>query len=110
MIACSNHFTKTRVFSMPIDQKTIAKIALLARLKIPDEEQRQVAGELSKILDWVAQLDEVDIAGIEPLANVNDEALRWRADSVTDGGAAADILANAPAKTAGFFTVPKVIE
>ena len=47
---------------MPIDQKTVAKIAQLARLKIPEDEQKQVAGELSKIFDWVTQLDEVDIA------------------------------------------------
>ncbi len=95
---------------MSIDQKIVAKIAHLARLKIPDEEQKQVAGQLNKILDWVAQLDEVDVNGIEPLANVNDEALRRRDDIVTDGGRAADILANAPARTADFFTVPKVIE
>ncbi len=95
---------------MSIDQKTVAKIAHLARLKIPEAEQRQVAGELSKILDWVAQLNEVDVAGIEPLTGGNDTALRWREDVVNDGGKADDILANAPAKTAGFFTVPKVIE
>ena len=95
---------------MTIDQKTVAKIANLARLKIPAEEQIGVAGELSKILDWVAQLNEVDVAGVEPLASVNDTALRARADVVNDGGRAEDILANAPAKTADFFTVPKVVE
>jgi aspartyl-tRNA(Asn)/glutamyl-tRNA(Gln) amidotransferase subunit C len=95
---------------MSIDQKTVAKIAHLARLKIPEAEQQQVAGELSKILDWVAQLNEVDVADIEPLTGGNDTALRWREDMVNDGGKVEDILANAPAKTAGFFTVPKVIE
>lgn len=93
-----------------IDQKTVAKIAHLARLKIPEEEQCQVAGELGKILDWIAQLDEVNVTGIEPLSSVNDASLRLREDVVTDGGKSADILANAPAKTADFFTVPKVIE
>jgi aspartyl-tRNA(Asn)/glutamyl-tRNA(Gln) amidotransferase subunit C len=95
---------------MTIDQKTVVRIAHLARLKIPDDEQSYVAGELSKILDWVAQLNEVDVAGIEPLANVHDMALRRREDIVTDGGKTADILANAPARTADFFTVPKVVE
>ncbi len=95
---------------MSIDQTTVARIAHLARLKVPLEEQQQVAGELSKILDWVAQLNEVDVTGIEPLTNVNDMALRLRDDVVTDGGKAEDILANAPSKTADFFTVPKVIE
>jgi aspartyl-tRNA(Asn)/glutamyl-tRNA(Gln) amidotransferase subunit C len=95
---------------MSIDQKTVARIAHLARIKMPEEEQASLAGELSKILDWVAQLDEVKTDGVEPLASVNDESLRAREDVVNDGGKPADILANAPAKTADFFTVPKVIE
>jgi len=92
---------------MIIDQKTVAKIA---RLKIPEEEQISVAGELNKIIGWVAQLDEVDVTGVEPMASVNDASLRTRPDVVTDGGRPEDILANAPAKTADFFTVPKVVE
>jgi aspartyl-tRNA(Asn)/glutamyl-tRNA(Gln) amidotransferase subunit C len=95
---------------MTIDQKTVAKIAHLARLKIPEEDQLPLAGELNKIIAWVEQLNEVDVAGIEPLASVNDRALRWREDVITDGGKPEDILANAPAKTADFFTVPKVVE
>ncbi len=93
-----------------IDQKTVAKIANLARLKIPAEEQISVAGELNQILAWVAQLKEVNVEGVEPLSSVNDKSLRTRPDIVTDGGKPADILANAPAKTADFFTVPKVVE
>ena len=95
---------------MTIDQKTVAKIAHLARLKIPEAEQISVAGELSKILDWVAQLNEVNVEGVEPLSSVNDTNLRLRADIVNDGNKVEDILANAPAKTADFFTVPKVVE
>jgi aspartyl-tRNA(Asn)/glutamyl-tRNA(Gln) amidotransferase subunit C len=95
---------------MSIDPKTVARIASLSRLKIPAEEQAQVAGELSKILEWVAQLDEVNVEGVEPLTGGNDLPLRWRDDVVNDGGKVKDILANAPAKTADFFTVPKVIE
>ncbi len=95
---------------MPIDPKTVAKIANLARLKIPIEEQAHVAGELDKLLAWVAQLNDVNTDNVEPLSSVNDGSLRARADKVTDGGKPQDILANAPAKTADFFTVPKVVE
>ena len=95
---------------MTIDSATVAKIAHLARMKIPAEEQQQMAGELDKILNWVAQLDEVNTDNVEPLASVNDSSLRMREDVINDGGKTADILANAPAKTADFFTVPKVIE
>jgi len=96
---------------MAIDIQTVRKIARLARLKIPAEQEDGVAGDMNKILDWVGQLDEVNTDGIEPLASVNDASLGWREqDVVTDGAKAADILANAPAKTADFFTVPKVVE
>jgi aspartyl-tRNA(Asn)/glutamyl-tRNA(Gln) amidotransferase subunit C len=95
---------------MSIDTATVAKIAHLARLKVPMEQLQQVAGELSGILKWVEQLNEVSVEGIAPLANVNDLPLRWREDAVTDGGKPEDILANAPSKTAGFFVVPKVVE
>lgn len=96
---------------MSIDIETVRKIAHLARVKIPPEQQESVAGDLNKILDWVGQLDEVNVDGVEPLANVNDAALDWREqDVVNDGDKVADILANAPAKTADFFTVPKVVE
>jgi len=95
---------------MSIDQKTVARIAHLARLKVTEDEQKNLAGELNKILEWIEQLNAVDVSGVEPLASVNDKFLRWREDVVTDGGKPEDILANAPAKTADFFTVPKVIE
>ncbi len=95
---------------MTIDSATVAKIAHLARIKISVEEQGQLAGELNKIIAWVGQLAEVNTDKVEPLASVNDSYLRMRDDVMNDGGKTADILANAPAKTADFFTVPKVIE
>jgi aspartyl-tRNA(Asn)/glutamyl-tRNA(Gln) amidotransferase subunit C len=93
-----------------IDSTIIAKIAKLARLRVPPEEQPVVAEKLNNILNWIAQLDEVDVTNVEPLANVNDGFLRMRKDVVNDGNKAEDILANAPSATADFFTVPKVIE
>ncbi|MDD3029956.1 MAG: Asp-tRNA(Asn)/Glu-tRNA(Gln) amidotransferase subunit GatC [Alphaproteobacteria bacterium] len=95
---------------MAIDQKTVAKIAHLARIRIPEAEQGSVASELSGILAWVEQLNEVNVEGVDPLASVNDASLRVRPDVVDDGGYASDILKNAPASTASFFTVPKVVE
>jgi len=96
---------------MSMDIETVRKIARLARLKIPAEQEQSAADDMTKILNWVGQLDKVDVTGVEPLANVNDGCLDWReVDEVTDGGYAQDVLANAPEKTADFFTVPKVVE
>lgn len=95
---------------MSIDAKTADKIAHLARLKVPAEEKQSVAGDLNKILGWVEQLNALNVSNVEPLANVNDEALRRRKDIINDGGHPKDILANAPSSAADFFTVPKVVE
>ncbi len=95
---------------MPIDKATVAAIARLARIDVPEAERGRLAGELSNILGWVEQLAEVDTAGVAPMTSVVEMALPRRADVVTEGGDADDILANAPRSDGGFFVVPKVIE
>lgn len=69
-----------------------------------------MAEELSKILGWVEMLGEVNTDGVEPLAAVIPNTLRWREDVVTDGGIQDKVLQNAPKAEYGFFAVPKVIE
>ncbi|BDI60396.1 Asp-tRNA(Asn)/Glu-tRNA(Gln) amidotransferase subunit GatC [Qipengyuania nanhaisediminis] len=100
---------------MSVDKQTVAKIAGLARIKMADDELEQMVPELNNILDWVEQLGEVDVSGVEPMAAVIPNTLRLRADEVdadplTGGGRRDDVLANAPAAEHGFFGVPKVIE
>jgi aspartyl-tRNA(Asn)/glutamyl-tRNA(Gln) amidotransferase subunit C len=95
---------------MQVDQATVRRIARLARIRITDAEARALQKELSAILDWVEQLDAVDTSGVEPMTRVIPMALRTRADVVTDGGIADDIVKNAPAREDHFFAVPKVVE
>ncbi len=95
---------------MPLDTATVARIAKLARLDIPESDLGALAGELSNILSWIEQLNEVDIDGVEPMTSVVDVTLPMRDDEVTDGGHADDIVGNAPETTDNFFVVPKVIE
>jgi aspartyl-tRNA(Asn)/glutamyl-tRNA(Gln) amidotransferase subunit C len=95
---------------MSVDKATVVRIAHLARLKVPEEELDGLAGELNNILRWVEQLDELDTAAVPPMASVHDVPMRWRADEVTEGGQAGDIVANAPDAAEHFFAVPKVVE
>jgi aspartyl-tRNA(Asn)/glutamyl-tRNA(Gln) amidotransferase subunit C len=95
---------------MQVDEATVRRIARLARIKVTDAEARALEGELSGILDWVKQLDEVDTTGVEPMTAVVSTSLKMREDRVTDGGIADDIVANAPAREDHFFVVPKVVE
>ncbi|MCR9180960.1 MAG: Asp-tRNA(Asn)/Glu-tRNA(Gln) amidotransferase subunit GatC [Erythrobacteraceae bacterium] len=100
---------------MSVDKATVARIASLARIHMEDAELERMVPELNGILEWVEQLGEVDVTGIEPMAAVIPNSLRLRddvvdADPLTGGGRRADVLANAPVAEHGFFGVPKVIE
>ncbi|MEI6557733.1 MAG: Asp-tRNA(Asn)/Glu-tRNA(Gln) amidotransferase subunit GatC [Rhodospirillaceae bacterium] len=95
---------------MSLDKATVAKIAHLARIKVPEADQEHLAGELSKILHFVEQLGEVDTTGVAPMASAAENILRWRVDAVSDGGYPEAVLANAPDRAEGFFAVPKVVE
>lgn len=95
---------------MSLDKDAVMKVARLARLKITDEEAEKYGGQLSNIIQFVEQLNEVDTDNVEPLASVVDIDLRLREDAITDGGIQDDVLANAPETLEGFFVVPKVVE
>jgi aspartyl-tRNA(Asn)/glutamyl-tRNA(Gln) amidotransferase subunit C len=95
---------------MQVDEKTVRRIARLARIKVTDAEAKSLQGELSGILDWVKMLDEVDTKGIEPLTSVVAMQLRLRDDNVTDGEKAAEVTLNAPMTEDSFYVVPKVVE
>lgn len=95
---------------MTIDNKTIQKVANLARLKITDEEASKYGPQLSNIINFVEQLSEVDTDNVAPLASPVDIDLRLRIDEVTDGDVQKQVLANAPEELEGFFVVPKVVE
>ena len=93
-----------------IDIETARRVAKLARIRVPDQNLPQLAEQLSGILTFMEQLNEVDVEGIEPMTSVTPMRLKRRADGVTDGNMQGRILANAPDAREGFFAVPKVVE
>ena len=95
---------------MSIDKATVARIATLARIEVPEGDFDQLARELSNILGWVEQLDEVNTDGVAPMTSVTEMTLRRRDDVVTDGAIPDKVLANAPEAEDGFFVVPRVVE
>ncbi|HYD65027.1 Asp-tRNA(Asn)/Glu-tRNA(Gln) amidotransferase subunit GatC [Azospirillum sp.] len=95
---------------MSLDKATVAKIAHLARIKVPEEELDHLAGELSHILSFVEQLNEVDTGNVPPMTGMAAQKLRRRPDVVTDGGYQEDIVKNGPETAEGYFSVPKVVE
>jgi aspartyl-tRNA(Asn)/glutamyl-tRNA(Gln) amidotransferase subunit C len=95
---------------MSADADTVRRIAQLARIALADDEVEHLREELNAILAFVEQLSEVNVDGIEPMTSVIPMQMKKRADVVTDGGIADEILKNAPAAEDHFFAVPKVME
>lgn len=95
---------------MSVDAATVKRIARLARIAVTEEDVPHLQGELNAILDFVAQLDEVDVDGIEPMTSVTPMVMKKRQDVVTDGNIAEKIIANAPASEDNYFLVPKVVD
>lgn len=99
---------------MSVDKETVRKVAKLARLAVPEDRLEPMTAELNGILKWIEQLNEVDVAGVEPMTSTVDMKLPMREDVVqsgpTGGGQPDNVVANAPRTEDHFFVVPKVVE
>lgn len=95
---------------MKVDDATVRHIARLARIRVSDAEAKTLESELTGILQWVEQLEEVDTQGVEPMTCVTEMSLKMRDDEVSDGGYPDEIVRNAPGHAGRFFAVPKVVE
>lgn len=85
-------------------------MAALARLALTAEEERRLAGDLDAILRYVAQLDELDTAGVEATSHPLDPGSALRDDQVRNPADPEAVLGNAPERAGDFFRVPKIIE
>jgi aspartyl-tRNA(Asn)/glutamyl-tRNA(Gln) amidotransferase subunit C len=100
---------------MSVDEKTVRRIAHLARIKLPEADVAPMMAELNNILGWIEQLGQVNTDGVEPMTAAVAQSLRWREDVIDAdpniaGNRQADVLAGAAESQMGFYAVPKVIE
>jgi aspartyl-tRNA(Asn)/glutamyl-tRNA(Gln) amidotransferase subunit C len=97
---------------MALSLEEVRRIATLARLRLTPEEERTFAGQLSAILDHVAQLRELDVSGVEPMTHALAEGERTelRPDALQASLPPEEALANAPAREGTYFKVPRIIE
>lgn len=95
---------------MSIDTDTARRVAKLARIAVPEKDLPELASELSGILTFMEELNEVDVEGVEPMVSVTPMQLKRRKDEISDGGMQDKVLSNAPDAREGFFAVPKVVE
>ncbi|PKP44120.1 MAG: Asp-tRNA(Asn)/Glu-tRNA(Gln) amidotransferase GatCAB subunit C [Bacteroidetes bacterium HGW-Bacteroidetes-12] len=95
---------------MSIDKKTVQKIAALAKLEFDETAEISIQTDLTRMLNFVNKLNEVDTNGIEPLVYMLDEKPTLREDVVIQTITQQEALKNAPNKDTDFIKVPKVIK
>lgn len=95
---------------MALTREEAHRVAVLARLRLTDDEESRLTEQLGKILDYITALERVDTSIIEPMAHASDLVNALRDDRVTNERKTAALLANAPASYETFFQVPKIIE
>ncbi len=95
---------------MTIDEKTIYKVADLARIEIKEDEIFSLKLEMNKILTFMEKLNELDTTNVKPLVYMNEEVNVWREDLTKVQLSVEDGLKNAAVHNDKFFLVPKIIE
>lgn len=100
--------SKGSIVSLSKDQ--VQHLAMLARLRIADEESGDVVDKLSRIVEFVDRLKAAPTDDVEPMAHPLETTQRLRPDEVTETNERDRIQANAPAVRDGLYLVPKVIE
>ena len=113
-----NYGTGSRGYRTPVDinarlmaisREEVRHIAKLARLEFTEAEEETLAEDMSRILDYMDMLNELDTSEVEPMTHVLDLAHVVRTDSVKERISQEDALKNAPDTDGEYFRVPKVI-
>jgi aspartyl-tRNA(Asn)/glutamyl-tRNA(Gln) amidotransferase subunit C len=95
---------------MTIDKETVEKVAHLARLELAEDEKDNMIADMSKILGFMAKLNEINTTGIEPLVYMTNEINVFREDVVKQEITHEEALRNAPKHDENYFLVAKVID
>ncbi len=94
---------------MAVDKEVILKLEKLAKLRLSDEERREIGVDLENILSMINKLEEIDTSGVEPLVYIHEEVNVLRADKIEGMLDTEQGLKNAPKRIDNYFAVPKII-
>ncbi|MCS7163775.1 MAG: Asp-tRNA(Asn)/Glu-tRNA(Gln) amidotransferase subunit GatC [Thermodesulfovibrio sp.] len=95
---------------MKISKEQVRHIAMLSRLELSEKEIELYQEQLSRILDYVEKLNEIDTTSVEPTSHVIELKNVFREDEVKPSLSRDEALRNAPDSTDKFFRVPKIID
>ncbi|MCE5203895.1 MAG: Asp-tRNA(Asn)/Glu-tRNA(Gln) amidotransferase subunit GatC [Coriobacteriales bacterium] len=94
---------------MSISRADVQHVALLARLKLDDEQVTLLQGELDAILGYISEIQKLDLSGVEPTAHAIPMVNSTRPDEVRPGLSREDALRNAPEHAGGAFVIPRIV-
>lgn len=92
-----------------ISDETIEYVGILAKLELSDEEKKKAKADMSKMLDYIDKLNELDTTGVEPMSHVFAVQNVFREDVVTNGDTSEKVLQNAPEQKDNMFVVPSAL-
>ena len=95
---------------MSIDKDTVKHISKLARISLDENKVESLSKDLTSIMKFIENLNNLNTAKISPLTSIINASLKSRKDEVKDGKIRDQILKNSPEENDEFFVVPKVIE
>ena len=95
---------------MSLDKDQVQHIAMLARLRLADDEFDETVDKLSRIVDFVDQLGQAATDDVVPMAHPLNAAQRLRPDQVTETNDRDRVQKNAPSTDGGLYLVPKVLD
>jgi aspartyl-tRNA(Asn)/glutamyl-tRNA(Gln) amidotransferase subunit C len=93
-----------------INKEVIDKLSSLSKLKFNKEETELISEDLSKMVNFINQLNELETDGIEPLIHMNEEINNWREDKVGEVLSQEKALTNSPVQDSTYFKLPKVLD
>ena len=96
--------------NIKVDDKLIANLSRLAKLKFNEDSSERMKSDLITILGFVDRLSELDTEGIEPLVYMSEEVNVLRADEISNEVSQENALKNAPQKDSDYFKVPTVLK
>jgi|TARA_B110000977_G_scaffold190263_1_gene260827 aspartyl-tRNA(Asn)/glutamyl-tRNA(Gln) amidotransferase subunit C len=93
-----------------INKEVITKLSSLSKLKFNEQETELISEDLSKMVNFINQLKEIDTDGVEPLIHMNEEINNWREDNLGEVLDQEKALSNSPIKDSTYFKLPKVLD
>ncbi|MCM1425800.1 MAG: Asp-tRNA(Asn)/Glu-tRNA(Gln) amidotransferase subunit GatC [Eubacterium sp.] len=90
-----------------ITDETIEYVGILAKLELSDEEKEKAKTDMSRMLEYIDKLSELDTEGVEPMSHVFPVQNVFREDVITNSDTREELLSNAPEQKDGMFMVPR---